>query len=231
MTRFILISLTLLVLSGCGGFYWNNSKPDVSVTEVSEETRAHPLTIQVPKTVNGLHLVQYADRALDLDRVPVEDIKVAVVNPQSVLERTKAGRRALVALKEDVRTKQNVLRAVEQDLRAQEVNVKKIPESNPDRAAALERFNHAIHAFKEKAGGFNDDLKARQAELVQEYIEKIETITGRVASKSEIDLVLDNFGSLDQAKANVPLPVLELMKSARKDLTAEVIEEFDRTYK
>jgi len=231
MTRLLLISLTLLVLSGCGGSYWNNSKPDVSVTEEGEETQAHPLTIQVPKTLNGLHLVQYADRALDLDRVPVENIKVAVVNPQSVLERTKAGRRALAALKEDVRTKHNVLRTVEQDLRAQEVTVKKIPESNPDRTAVLERFNNAITAYKEKASGFNDDLKARQAELVQEYIEKIETITGRVASKSEIDLVLDNFGSLDQAKANVPLPILELMKRATNDLTVKVIEEFDRTYK
>jgi hypothetical protein len=48
---------------------------------------------------------------------------------------------------------------------------------------------------------------------------------------SGIDLVLDNFGNSDQAKANVPLPVLELMRRATKDLTGDVIEEFDRTYK
>ena len=238
MTRLLLISLTLLVLSGCGDAYLNYSKPGLSqqqraqdnfeckqadqtfevwkvcleargytVTEVREEARARPVTIQVPRTVNGLNLVQYADRALDLDRVPMEDINVAVVNPQFVLERSKAGMRALATLKEDALTRQSILNAMAKDLRTQEVNV------------------------KEKMGEFNDYLKARQAELVQEYTEKIQKITARVAFMSGIDLVLDNFGNSDQAKANVPLPVLELMRRATEDLTEDVIEKFDRTYK
>lgn len=181
MTRLLLISLTLLVLSGCAGVYWNYSKPGVSqqqpaqdnfeckqadqtfevwkvcleargytVTKVREEARARPVTIQVPRTVNGLNLVQYADRALALDRVPMEDINVAVVNPQFVLERSKAGMRALATLKEDALTRLSILNAMAKDLRTQEVNV------------------------KEKMGEFNDYLKARQAELVQEYTEKIQ---------------------------------------------------------
>ena len=197
MTRPLLISLTLLVLSGCGG---------ASLTEESEEARMRPVTIQVPKTVNGITLVLYADRTLDLDRVPVEGIKVAVVHPQSVLERTKAGIRALATYKEDVNAKHKVLIDMAADLRAQD-------------------------AYKEKMREFNEELKARQAELVQEYVEKIQKTTERVASMSGIDLVLDTFENSNQPKANVPLPVLELMKRATKDLTADVIEEFDRTYK
>ena len=223
MTRPILISLTLLVLSGCGG---------ASLTKESEEAkRMRPVTIQVPKTVNGITLVLYANRTLDLDRVPVEDIKMAVVHPQSVLEHTKAGMRALATYKEDVEANQKILNSMEADLRAQDANVKKIPRSNPDRAAAIERFENAKIAFQQKVGECNDEIKARQAELVQEYVEKIETITGRVASRSGIDLVLDTFENSNQPKANVPLPVLELMGRPTRDLTADVIEEFDRTYK
>lgn len=223
MIRLLLISLTLLVLSGCVG---------ASLTKESEEAkRMRPVTIQVPKTVNGITLVLYADRALDLDRVPVEGIKVAVVHPQSVLERTKAGIRALATYKEDTNAKHKVLIDMEADLRAQDANGKKIPESSPDRAAANERFINAKIAFMEKMGEFNDQLEARQAELVQEFFEKIQKTTERVASMSGIDLVLDTFENSNQPKANVPLPVLELMKRATKNLTADVIEEFDRTYK
>ena len=166
--------------------------------------------------MNGFNLVQYADRALDLDRVPVENIKVAVVNPQFVLERTKAGMRALATLKEYVRTRQNILQVVEDDLRAREVNIKKIPESDPDRTAAVERFRNDINAYKEKAREFNDALKAMQAELVQEYIEKIQKVIGRVASMSGIDLVLNNFSNLEQTKGTVPASVLELLKPPLK---------------
>jgi outer membrane protein len=190
-----------------------------------------PGTIQVPRTVNGLNLVQYADRALDLDRVPVENIRVAVVNPQFVLERSKAGMRAQATHKEYVRTKQNILRLIEDDLRAQEVNMKKIPESNPDRTAVHQKLVNDINAYKEKAREFNDDLVHRQAEWVQEYSEKLQKVIGRVASMSGIDLVLNNFSNLEQAKGMLPPPVLELLKRATKDLTADGIEEFDRTYK
>src|SRR5512141_1169771 len=110
MTRPILISLALLVLSGCGG---------ASLTKESEEAkRMRPVTIQVPKTVNGITLVLYANRTLDLDRAPVEDIKVAVVHPQSVLEHTKAGMQALATYKEDVDANQKILNGMEADLRA-----------------------------------------------------------------------------------------------------------------
>ena len=52
-----------------------------------------------------------------------------------------------------------------------------------------------------------------------------------MASLYGIDLVLDTFGNSDEAKAYLPLPVLELMRRPTKDLTLDVIHEFDRTYK
>lgn len=198
MKQLLLIPLTLVVLSGCVG---------ASLTKESEEAkRMRPVTIQVPRTVNGITLVVYADQALDLDRVPVENIKVAVVSSQSVVALTKAGMRTLATQKEDANAKQKVLSDMAADLRAQD-------------------------AYKEKMREFNDELKARHAELVQEYTEKIQKITGRVAFMNEIDLVLDTFGNSDEAKAHVPLPVLELMRRPTKNLTLDVIHEFDRTYK
>ncbi len=197
MTRLLLIPLTLVVLSGCGG---------ASLTEESEEAQMRPVTIQVPRNVNGITLVVYANQALDLDRVSVKNIKVAVVSSQSIVALTKAGMRALATQKKDVSAKQKVLSDMAADLRAQD-------------------------AYKEKMREFNDELKARHAELVQEYTEKIQKITGRVASMNGIDLVLDTFGNSDEAKAHVPLPVLELMRRPTKNLTLDVIHEFDRTYK
>ena len=164
------------------------------MTEVSEGAQVRPVTIQVTRTVNGLNLVQYADRALDLDRVPVEDVKVAAVNPQSVLERTKAGMRALATLKEYVSERKQQLLQNEEDLRKRE---KQLKEQWPKLSDAEKReketqFRAEIQEYVKRAQGFNDELAHRQKELVQDYIEKIQNVTGRVASMSGIDLVLRN---------------------------------------
>src|SRR5574337_1848846 len=121
------------------------------------------------------------------------EFKMGVVDPQSVLEKSKAGKRALEGLKEYVSTRQKLLSRDEEDLRNYEKQLKEqAPKWNDAEKKEKEaQFRTKVQDFQKRAQEFNMELQKKQKELVDEYMKKISAATQTVAEKGGVALVVD----------------------------------------
>lgn len=164
----------------------------------------------------GLWLAPHAQAA---------DFKMGVVDPQSVLEKSKAGKRALDGLKEYVSIRQKLLAKDEEDLRNQEKQFKEQATklSDAEKKEKETQFRAKVQDFQKRAQEFNQELQKKQKELVDEYMKKISVATQAVAEKGGVALVVDK-GSEQTVK-------IVIYNKDTIDLTDQVIKEFDRTNK
>lgn len=153
------------------------------------------------------------------------EFKMGVVDPQSVLEKTKAGKRALDALREYQQARQKLLAQDEEELRGME-KVLKEQEATLSEAVKKEKqdkFRAKIADYQKRLQEFNQELAAKQKGLVDEYMKKISQATQAVAEKSGFTLVVDK-GSEQTIK-------IVIYNKDTIDLTEQVIKEFDRANK
>jgi outer membrane protein len=154
-----------------------------------------------------------------------ETFKMGVVDPQSVLEKSKAGKKALDGLKEYVSTRQKLLARDEEELRTYEKQLKdqaaKLSETEKKDKEA--QFRTKIQDYQKRAQEFNQELQGKQKELVDDYMKKISVATQAVAEKGGFSLVVDK-GSEQTVK-------IVIYNKDTIDLTEQVIKEFDRTNK
>lgn len=153
------------------------------------------------------------------------DFKMGVVDPQSVLEKSKAGKRALDGLKEYVSIRQKLLAKDEEDLRNQEKQLKEQASkwSDAEKKEKETQFRTKVQDFQKRAQDFNQELQKKQKELVDEYMKKISVATQTVAEKGGVALVVDK-GSEQTVK-------IVIYNKDTIDLTDQVVKEFDRTNK
>jgi outer membrane protein len=151
--------------------------------------------------------------------------KMGVVDPQSVLEKSKAGKRALDGLKEYVSTRQKLLARDEEELRTTEKQLKdqvaKLSET--EKKDKETQFRGKIQDYQKRAQEFNQELQVKQKELVDEYMKKIAAATQTVAEKGGFSIVVDK-GSEQTVK-------IVIYNKDTIDLTEQVIREFDRVNK
>jgi outer membrane protein len=151
-----------------------------------------------------------------------EAFKMGVIDPQSVLEKSKAGKKALDGLKEYVSTRQKLLSRDEEELRNTEKTLKesaaKLSEAEKKEKEA--QFRAKIQDYQKRAQEFNQELQGKQKELVDEYMKKIAAATQTVAEKGGFSLVVDK-GSEQTVK-------IVIYSKDTIDLTEQVIKEFDR---
>ncbi|MBD0316014.1 MAG: OmpH family outer membrane protein [Nitrospiraceae bacterium] len=154
-----------------------------------------------------------------------EAFKMGVVDPQSVLERSKAGKKALDGLKEYVSTRQKLLARDEEDLRNYEKQLKEQAAklSETEKKDKETQFRSKIQDYQKRAQEFNQELQGKQKELVDDYMKKISVATQTVAEKGGFSLVVDK-GSEQTVK-------IVIYNKDTIDLTDQVIKEFDRTNK
>lgn len=154
-----------------------------------------------------------------------ESFKVGVVDPQAVLEKSKAGRRALDALKEYASTRQKLVAGDEEELKNIEKQLKD-QESSLSEAQKREKqgqFRAKLQDYQKRAQEFNQELAVKQKELVDEYMKKIVAATKTVAEKGGFTLVVDK-GSEATFK-------IVIYNRDTLDLTDQVLKEFDRQNK
>jgi outer membrane protein len=153
------------------------------------------------------------------------DFKMGVVDPQSVLEKSKAGKRALDGLKEYVSIRQKLLAKDEEDLRNQEKQFKEQASkwSDAEKKEKETQFRSKVQDFQKRAQDFNQELQKKQKELVDEYMKKISVATQTVAEKGGVALVVDK-GSEQTVK-------IVIYNKDTIDLTEQIVKEFDRTNK
>jgi outer membrane protein len=151
--------------------------------------------------------------------------KMGVVDPQVVLEKSKAGKRALDTLKEYAATRQKLLASDEEELKNLEKQLKEQESSLGDaqKREKQNQFRTKLQDYQRRAQEFNQELSQKQKELVDEYMKKISAATKTVAEKSGFTLVVDK-GSESTIK-------IVIYHRDALDLTDQVIKEFDRQNK
>jgi outer membrane protein len=154
--------------------------------------------------------------------------RVGVIDPQTVIEKSKAGGRALAALKEHAQARETVMKndqkeleSLQEELKATESKDSKLSEE--DQKRKQERFAQKYQAWQKQGQDFQNELGQKQKDLVQEYMKKIEEATSAVAARHGFDIVIDK-GSENTLK-------IVLFNRDGLDLTNEVVKEFDRRFK
>jgi outer membrane protein len=149
--------------------------------------------------------------------------KMGVVDPQTVLEKSKAGKKALDGLKEYVSTRQKLLSRDEEELRNTEKTIKEqiAKLSDTEKKEKEAQFRAKIQDYQRRAQEFNQELQGKQKELVDDYMKKIAVATQTVAEKGGFALVVDK-GSEQTVK-------IVIYNKDTIDLTDQVLKEFDRT--
>lgn len=154
-----------------------------------------------------------------------EAFKMGVVDPQTILEKSKAGRRALDGLKEHAASRQKILAKDEEELKGLESQLK-AQEGGLSEAQKREKqaqFRTKIQDYQKRVQDFNQELAVKQKELVDEYMKKIQIATKTVAEKGGVALVVDK-GSDATIK-------IVIYNKDTIDLTEQVIKEFDKQNK
>ncbi|MCP9438357.1 MAG: OmpH family outer membrane protein [Nitrospira sp.] len=154
-----------------------------------------------------------------------EDFKMGVVDPQIVLEKSKAGKRALEGLKEYVSIRQKLLAKDEEELRNAEKQLREqaAKMSETEKREKETQFRTKVQDYQKRAQEFNQELQRKQKELVDEYMKKIMAATKTVAEKGGFSIVLDK-GSEQTMK-------IVIYNKDTIDLTEQVVKEFDLTNK
>jgi len=151
--------------------------------------------------------------------------KMGVVDPQAVLEKSKAGRRALDGLKDHATSRQKLLAKDEDELKTLEKQVKE-QESSLSEAKKRDlqgQFRTKIQDYQKRVQDFNQELAGKQKDLVDEYMKKIHVATKAVAERGGVALVVDK-GSDATIK-------IVIYNKETIDLTEQVIKEFDKQNK
>ncbi|MDE3119421.1 MAG: OmpH family outer membrane protein, partial [Nitrospirota bacterium] len=145
-----------------------------------------------------------------------------VIDPQEVLEKSKAGKRSLDALKEYARTRQKVLSTDEEELKSLEAKLKEqAPKaSDQDKRAMEEQFRAKIQHYQKQAQEFDQDLQSKQKEIVDDYMKRIAVATKAVAERNGYSLVVDK-GSEQTLR-------IVIYNKETIDVTDQVIKEFDK---
>lgn len=154
-----------------------------------------------------------------------DSFKVAVIDPQAVIEQSKAGSRALATLKEHAQARENVLKSDQKELERLQEEIKQGNGtlSEAELKQKQEVFARKFQDWQKRGQEYQVELGQKQKELVQEYMKKIERATSAVAKRHGFSLVVDK-GSEN---------TLKIVLYSRKglDITKLVVKEFDRLYK
>ncbi|SRR5712692_4645743 len=150
-----------------------------------------------------------------------EELKIAVIEPQKVLEATKAGRKIKGSLADYVRTRQRLLDSEAEDL-------KKIEEGLAKQGAGLSAetrqekegaFRQKVVEYQRRVQELEREVQAKKAEMLGEFTKTIEQVVREIAEKEKISLVVE--------KGDNGYGALVLFNHPSVDLTGRVIKELD----
>jgi outer membrane protein len=154
-----------------------------------------------------------------------ESVKVGVIQQRTIIEKTKAGKRALESLKEFQASRQRIIAADDEELKKLE-DALKSQESGLSEAAKQEKqeqFRVKFENYQRRIQDFNREIQQKQQEVTGEFQKKIDEAVEAVAEKGGFTAVLDEGGA-------ATIQVV-LYAHTSVNLTEQVIKEFDRRNK
>lgn len=149
--------------------------------------------------------------------------KVGIVDPQAVIEKSKAGKRALATLKEHATVRQKLLKADEDELKVLQEELQNSAGLNEkDKQSKQGLFQRKLQEYQKRGQEFQQELGEKQRDMVREYMGKIEKATKAVADRHGFSLVIDKGSEA----------TLKIVLYSRKglDITSEVVKEFDKRF-
>jgi Skp family chaperone for outer membrane proteins len=151
--------------------------------------------------------------------------KIAYVDTQAVLEKTKYGQKTQGIIREYYENRKKILDMDEDELRKLIEDYKKQESVLNEKAKNEKRelISRKDGEFRKKEAQFNDELRRKQAELFNEFDQKLSEILKEVAKKEKADLVISKSLTLPQVEQKLVLYAEEGL-----DLTQKVIEEMDK---
>lgn len=155
--------------------------------------------------------------------VAADTFKVAVMDQQAVMERTKAGRKALEDLKAYSATRQKIINSDDQELKDLEQTLQDGKLSEQAKQEKQDQFRTKLEAYQRRLADFNREIQQKQREMVAEYSKKIQEAARAVAQKEGYTAVIDK--GTDGAMKIV------LYHRPGIDVTDLVVKEFDRQNK
>lgn len=154
-----------------------------------------------------------------------EPVKVGVIQQRSVIEKTKAGKRALESLKEFQASRQRIIAADDEELRKLEETLKSQESglSEVEKTKKQEQFRVKFEAYQRRIQDFNNEIQQKQKAVTTEFQKKIDEAVQAVAEKGGFTAVFDQGG--------VATIQVVLYAHPSVDLTEQVVKEFDRRNK
>jgi outer membrane protein len=149
-------------------------------------------------------------------------VKIAVMDQQAVIERSKAGKAALEEMKAYQATRQKIINADEQELKELE-QVFQDPNGKLSDAAKQEKqeqFRTKVEAYQRRMQDFNREVQQKQREMAEDYSKRIAGAAQAVAQKEGYVAILD--------KGNESMFRIVLYHQPALDVTDLVVKEFDR---
>jgi len=151
--------------------------------------------------------------------------RVGVIDPQSVIEKSKAGSRALAGLKEHAQARETVMKNDQKELEKlqEELSSASSTLGDEEKKRRQDRFTQKFQDWQKRGQEFQAELGEKQRELVQEYMKKIEQATSIVAKRHGFDVVID--------KGSQAILKIVIYHRDGLDLTNEVVKEFNKRFK
>jgi len=149
------------------------------------------------------------------------DLPIGVVEPQKVLDGTKAGRKVKNALADYVNTRQRLIESEEQDIKAMEEDLFKqgaalSPETKQEKEEVIRQ---KLLTYQRHVRELEGEVQTKKRELLSDFTEKIEQVVREIAEQDHITLVME--------QGDAGPGALVLYSEPSINLTDRVIKAFD----
>ena len=154
---------------------------------------------------------------------PVAKIEgtIGLVDPARVLNDSNAGKKAKDSLAAFSKNRQALIEIEEKELRRMEEDfIKQASVLSP--AAKNEReqiFRRRMAEYQQKASELNREVQEKQKDVLEAFRDKVEAVVAKVAKRNGLQVVIDK-GKGGPA----------IYGAQELDITAQVIEEFNKEY-
>lgn len=152
-----------------------------------------------------------------------DSLKVAVMDQQLVIERSKAGKRALEDLKAYSATRQKIINSDDQELKELEQSIQEGKLSETAKQEKQGQFQSKLEAYQRRLADFNREIQQKQREMVTEYSKKVQDAAQVVAQKEGYVAIID--------RGSEALIRIVIYHQPGLDVTDQVVKEFDKQNK
>jgi outer membrane protein len=149
--------------------------------------------------------------------------KVGVMDQQLVIERSKAGKRALDELKAYQATRQKIINSDDQELKELEQTIQDAKLSESAKQEKQAQFQAKLEAYQRRLADFNREIQQKQREMVAEYVKKVQDAAQVVAQRDGYVAIID--------RGNEQLLRIVIYHQHGLDVTDQVVKEFDKQNK